>query len=178
MKKMFISCFLTVSLFVPQTFALQEEKERACHQDINTLEPGLIAKISARVDFHTKKGNEEEAEMLNLVLNGLCGDNVLYAIAVAFVKAQFSNEGKDSGFWNQIASALNTVQDLQLTEYEYDFDSDSVAIMKNMLAVSQGAEKEAWRNVLVVLSDKSRDLGSVEHLEHYLIPVAPTYVLP
>ena len=164
---MFKVIVLIVTLYFPYSFAEQEDEKRENHYQVSS---GLIKKVEKKIASHAKKGNEKKLLQWNIVLEALQGDrDALYPLGVA---VEQSNSAKRKGvrkFWSKVAEALKQVLDSQLMEYEYNFDEDTIEVIKDRLIVSQGDEKEAWRYILLALSGRTVDLvDPIVYLKHII----------
>ena len=133
------------------------------------VKKGMISKVKAKIYRNEKRGNMANVMIWNAVLDGLNGKDTIFAWAVALDNSNSVKNAKARKFWGKLASTLEKIYDFQLSEHDYDFDSELVSILIDRLNSTSGNEKEMWRSVLNELAGKTSEVGgSVMALRHYV----------
>ena len=132
-----------------------EERERP--DNWYAVNPNLISDIEDRIDDHS--GGEGDAKALKAwseLLNGLYG-KASVKVALRRAKANARKNYDDAGdLWKRAVAALEIVQDLQLFEYDYNFDPELIEVIQNMVNENnrkgKSGQERTWRNLLVALT--------------------------
>ena len=137
------------------------------------VDENLLAEIRDKIGEHSGEGGDRTAlKVWQNVLDGLYGKySVKNALRQATIGAN-GNYDDASDLWSRTVRALLVVRDLQLFEYDYNFDPELILVVQNMMneysAKGKTGKERTWRNVLMALmgdgdlkkaTDKIKSLG-------------------
>ena len=134
------------------------------------VKKGTISKVVTKIQKREEKGDTEGVANLNIILDALSGVRDLRSLQQAFAVADGYFENAESwyprDFWKKVLANLDKIQDVQLSEYNYQFNAELTDLMlRRMKKAPNEAEADAWRTALLDMALKNGGAGIEDLLD-------------